>query len=363
MANKTTAKTVQPDDRAVAGLLRLQDERSPYVIELSTELLPRLLSDITAAEKSGFEIGGLLIGSFPKAAALTLRVHDFVLIERNPTDASRFSLTAEQRARLSTTRHNFIQQQTPVLGFFRSHLRQEHLSLSSDDRNLLSAEFRRAIHVALLIRAASPFSAAFFVPGPDGALPATPPIPALQFEAEALVRYVTNSPTKISAIEEPEQTSVDTHSASFPVGVQRRAEPLLANPLPVLASRLVANRRPWIFTVGASLLLLICLSLTAWDHATAHLFRNTAALNLTVDARSNLLEIHWNRHQRDIERAQRASLMIEDSGIRRRLTLTTAQIGYGTLAYQPRGKVVELTLSVPLSNAAELVQQVRWTDR
>jgi len=73
-------------------------------------------------------------------------------------------------------------------------LRPERLALSSEDRDLLATEFRRAVHVALLIEAEPPHPAAFLVPGSDGALQTGPPIPELQFSAGEIARFFPTPP-------------------------------------------------------------------------------------------------------------------------------------------------------------------------
>jgi hypothetical protein len=53
--------------------VRWSPYRSPYAIELKLELVPRLISEIEAAERLGIEVGGVLIGSFNDAPPATLR--------------------------------------------------------------------------------------------------------------------------------------------------------------------------------------------------------------------------------------------------------------------------------------------------
>ena len=63
-----------------------------------------------------------------------------------------------------------LDQQTSVLGFFRSDRRDGGLALSEEDRAFLKLEFRRAFHAALLISAVRPHTASFFVPEANGAI-------------------------------------------------------------------------------------------------------------------------------------------------------------------------------------------------
>ena len=83
---------------------RWEHDRSPYVIELSLEMVARLSRELSAAGRTGKEIGGLLIGSFPKSRRPTLRIDDYLVIPPAAADLVRYDLSAEQRAVLSTAR-------------------------------------------------------------------------------------------------------------------------------------------------------------------------------------------------------------------------------------------------------------------
>lgn len=337
-------------DTSNAGYLRLQHARSPYYIELSAELVPHLLTAIADGAQQNSEVGGLLIGSYPKAAALTLRIEDFVPIERRTGDGAPYNLTPEQRARLSTTRHRLIQKQTPVLGFFRSHLRPERLELSPEDRDLLATEFRRAVHVALVIEADAPHAAAFFVPGLDGALQSGPPLPEMQFSAAEIARFFPHSQQQ-AAIEAGPVHKMQS-AAGAPEGTVGKR-----------ASDLPQRLATWIYAAAAALVLLLCLSLTTWAPATARFLSGQATLRLSVAQNANMLEVHWNAKQRDLERTGKAILRIQDEAYEQQYVLTASEIRFGAVSYQPRSRHVAFSLAVPLPDSAELVQRVEWTRR
>ena len=304
-------------------LVHLRHVRAPYAIELSTEMVPRLLAAVTAGEAMGCEIGGLLIGSFPKAPTLTLRVEDFVLLERRENDEPQFTLSIEQRARLSTMRHNLLQQQRRVLGLFRSHLRKEKLVLSAADRELTAGEFGRAIHVTLLMQAEAPHTGAFFLPDAEGAMQAGPSLPEFQFRAEEIARLAPRSTSLVS-------------------------EPATGRPLLVLRATVA-----W-----AAVVLLLCLGLTVWAPLTMRAFFARGGLRLSVEPHGSMLELRWNRHQPDLSSSTSAILTIQDGGVERRLVLAPAQIREGRIAYRPAGDRVTFRLNVPLPDSAELVQVV-----
>src|SRR5271170_4016789 len=131
---------------------RWRDERSPLVLEIKIELVPRILSDLQAAEEMGLEGGGVLVGCFPKTVGPPLlRIEEFEAVGRRGGDGLPYILLAEQRQRFTAVRKKAATRELSAVGYFRSHLRTGAFELSAGDRDLMSAEFRNSIHVALLI--------------------------------------------------------------------------------------------------------------------------------------------------------------------------------------------------------------------
>lgn len=332
--------------RILNGYLRLGHDSSPYAIEVNTELLPRLIAEISAGARAGKEIGGLLVGSLPTAANITLRIEDFVVIGRRESDEARYNLTAEQRARLSTTRHELVERRTTVLGFFRSHMRKEGgLALSSNDRKLLTVEFGKAIYIALVIRAQSPYTAGFVIPDAEGALPPGSAPKELQFDAEEAGHFRQQAVLEVS----PSTPRVSR-------GIEEREAPPGRSSI-----RDLARRSSALLAVWATLVLLAGLLLTAWAPFTMNLFgAGEGGLRLKATARRDMLEIQWNQRQRDVERAGKAILDIEEGSSRRELKLTVSELRMGKVCYQRRGDRITVRMRVQLPESAELVQSVQW---
>ncbi|HEX6547013.1 MAG TPA: hypothetical protein VF023_11945 [Bryobacteraceae bacterium] len=168
--------------------LHLSKEGSPYVIELNTLVLPKLTADIAIGAQSKCEIGGLLLGTLPRSAGVTLRIEDYLLFEREQAKEARYVLSVEQRAGLSSKRHRLLERRTEVLGFFRSHIRRDALGLRAEDWKLLEIEFGKALHTALVIRTRPPYTGGFIFPDTER----TSRIPrAAQFQAEGLARMAS----------------------------------------------------------------------------------------------------------------------------------------------------------------------------
>lgn len=337
----TIRKEHGSEPHIVNGYFYLHPQDSSYAIQLNTALLSRLNAEIAIAARLGREIGGLLIGSFPKAAEITIRIDDFVLVDRRDGDEARYNLKPEQRARLSTTRHELIQKQNQVVGFFRSHLRREGLALSADDRKLLTTEFGKAIYTALLIRARRPHSAVFISPDADGALPAGPPRKGWKFDAEAVGL--------------PDARPLSPQPAERELPSQLHAESLSERAAPAPIRR----RAFWIISIAC--LVALGLALTVRAPFTANVFGwRRSSLDLRIVPQGNTLKVEWNRRQPDLSSAGGAVLSIEENGSARQLRLSPIELHAGKVSYRPQSKHVVVRMTLQLPDAAELVQTAAW---
>jgi hypothetical protein len=350
---------MQIDETSSRSYFRWQHERSPYAIELSVEMAARLLLEIHAAQRAGKETGGLLIGSFPKTKNLTLRIDDYFVIARSEADSSRYDLSAKERAVLSTTRHRLIDQQTPVLGFFRSdrrgdrhnhwgdQQRDQGLLLSAEDRSLLNLEFRRAIHVALLVSATEPHSAAFFVPDLNGDMQDGPPLSEFLFDPEDLAGLAAPLPQSAATSDAKTPNEVTT-GRNTPATRHRGVE-----------QRSIRWAKPWLWCLAATVIM-ACLFLTAWAPTTMRLFGKGQSLGLAINSRSHVLELRWNQHYPDLLRASAATLTVTDGAVQREWSLSSREMRLGSVAYQRHGARVSFALSLHLPDSMELVQSVTW---
>jgi hypothetical protein len=324
------------DEAVPLAYFRWEHDRSPYVIELSLEMVARLSRELSAAGRIGKEIGGLLIGSFAKSRRPTLRIDDYLVIPTAAADLVRYDLSTEQRAVLSTARRQLLEQQTTVLGFFRSDRRNGGLALSAEDRAFLKLEFRRAFHTALLISAVRPHTATFFVPEANGAIGAGPPLPEFPFDSVQLAPL---------AVTVAQVSAVPTDSGT---------EPALSQG----AEQNVISRHPWFWGAAAAIVALVCLFLTAWDPTTVRLFGAGQALDLSVTKHSQVLELRWNQRQADLLRANSGTVAITDGGLTRQWILSPSELRSGSIAYQPIGSGVRFTLTLHLPKFMDVAQSV-----
>jgi hypothetical protein len=277
---------------------------------------------------------------------VTLRVEDYVLIDRRATDSTRFILTPELGARVSSTRHRLIEKQTPVLGFFRSHLRSDPLVLSPEDRKFLNTEFRKALHIAFLIRAVEPRLGAFFVPGSDGVIPSGPALDEIRFDADEFDRLALQH--RLSGA-----TAMNDIPTDFAKGVKPSRHE--GRPHRNKAARWVLL--PSLGTAAA----LIILLLTAWAPTTADILLGRPQPRLTVARHdAGMLELRWNPKGRDLQKAESGTLTVRDGNAERRVRLKRFELTEGRIVYQHQSGSVQFTLALHLSDSADLVQTVSW---
>ncbi|MGA8029086.1 MAG: hypothetical protein WB992_18255, partial [Bryobacteraceae bacterium] len=117
--------------------VRWNPDRSPYAIELKLDLVSKIAGELAQAEKLGIEVGGVLIGTFPKAQLPTLRVEDLEIIPRRPEDGPVYMLDPSQHERFAEARWRAKANGKVPIGFWRSHIRPGPLRPSLADRSLL----------------------------------------------------------------------------------------------------------------------------------------------------------------------------------------------------------------------------------
>ncbi len=143
--------------------IRWSPDASPYAIELKLDLVGRIAKEISEPGTREIEVGGVLVGSFPRANVPTLRIEDIEMIPRRAEEGPIYMLDPVQHQRFAGARWRAKAQNKLVIGFFRSHIRPGPLRPSLADRSLLSGQFSQTAYALLLIQAREPRSAALFV--------------------------------------------------------------------------------------------------------------------------------------------------------------------------------------------------------
>lgn len=358
-ARDDESTTALPDGVPTLTYCRWADPPSTYVIELETGLADRLLANIPNRQSELEEFGGLLLGEYVKAAKPTLRIEDVVWIGHRTSDNPLFELTPDERIQLSSTRRKLITPTRTVLGFFRTHARPGPLVLSATDRELLEFEFRRAIHIALLIRANHLPTAAFFVQDEHRRMQANPACAEFRFDSRELSRF-TASAQPVRGTRAPHRAGQWPKSVS-----QRKTSPepgVAPDTTPASISRsLLPNRAILLPLVLSSIM--VCLLFTLWaPFAASVLFRNSQ-LRLSAIGNAGMVEIHWNTRLSGSERVKSATLVVEDGDLSREVRLSPAELRSGAAAYAPRASHVRFTLVLSFPDSLTITQSTDWIEK
>lgn len=355
----TTPPKTLSDDGQAPCYCRWADPQSPYVIELETGLADRLLAGIPDGQSELAEFGGLLIGEYAKAAKPTLRINDIVWISHQASENPRFELTPEERIQLSATRRKLITPTRTVLGFFRTHTRNSPLVLSATDLELLEREFRRAFHVALLIRANHAPTAAFFVQDERSRMQASPAHGEFRFDSRELLRRAQPRQAVSSTLApsprpqwpgsvSPRQTRPDAEGAwtTAPASIWRD----------------LRTYRPILLPLAVSCIAL-CLLFTLWAPVTASVLFSGPPLQLSATGNAEMVDVHWRIRFPDSEHVNSATLIVEDGGLRREIHLSPAELKSGAAAYAPLAGRVRFTLVLSFPNSMTVAQSTDWVGK
>lgn len=386
-----------PKEGQMLRYCRWADPKSPYVVELETEIADRLIESIPGPQSDQEEFGGLLIGEFAKAAKPTLRIDDFVWIGHQTSENPRFELTPEERIQLSSTRRRLITPTRTVLGFFRTHARLGPLSLSASDRELLEREFRRAIHIALVIRASNSPTAALFVQDERGHMPSHPAYAEFRFDSQELSRIAQSAQAARGASAlRPQLAPRQPEPAAGPLTKMQGLSPsaglarrngrshfwLTFNAFHRLGSTLRSldiadpmrlTRFAFIWRdirAGRSLLLplaiscvVLCLLFTLWAPITASVLFRGPQLRISANDRDGMVEVRWDTRRAESERPRSATLIVEDGDLSREIRLSPSELKAGAAAYAPLGDHMRFTLILSFPNSMTIAQSIDWVSK
>ena len=324
------AKQFEPQSVEEAPLyIRWGADRSSYAIELKLELVGKIRQELAAAQAAGVEIGGVLVGSLPTGYSSTLRIDDIEMIPRSPQDGATFMLDPSQEDRFAEVRWRARAKERTALGLFRSHKRPGHLRPSIADRTLLSAEFQNTVHALLLVGAAEPYTAAFFISA-DGQLP-----------PESSVREFRFDEFEFKALPELDAESQDQRPTQK---LKSKGGPGTVAALVVIALGVFALL--WYFNQSV-------VSLPS-------LAPRSQPLQLAVTGENRLLHITWNHLAKDLDHAAGATLIIRSNSGVREIKLGADELRLGAVDCEVNSPHVEMTLALNKPGSVSISQSVIW---
>jgi len=353
---------------------RWRDERSLLIVEIKIELVPRMLADLQAAEEMGMEGGGLLVGCFPKTAGPPLlRIEEFETVGRRGGDGLPYILLAEQRQRFTTVRKKAATRELSALGYFRSHLRTGAFELSVGDRDLMAAEFRNSIHVALLIAkdqsgAANAEKArhlATYFVSVNGIIQNRVDPMTFPFEEEDLLQLAIaqpKPPAESRPVRAPRQAPAGMEpDAAAPASVPQvvREEPWVPRP----RARTGGGLRGFAW-VSVGLLAVLTLLFVVWGWQ-GQGSSSPTRLELSVVTQESgtlgnqSLHVTWNRGSLLLANATKAVLTISDRASHQTIEefeLAPSDLKAGNVKVEMAGRPVEISLVLWMADATRVTQ-------
>ena len=335
MASPSVARLAQDSTRYI----RWPSGNANYLVELNSDVIHELNSEVAAAEKSGIEIGGLLLGSLEPSPIPTLRVESLEIIAPGPEDGPLYLLSPQQQEEFAAASQRATARVGVPVGFFRSHLRSGPLALSLADKGFLWKQFRSATYLALLIEAREPHKAHLSV-WKSGQVAFQSPLPAFPFDDER-----PESPDFVTEAVNPSPETFSSTVLEPPVPKQGRT---MSPDLLVLCS-----------------VFLFALGIVLWPVWQATFGGPWAPLSpdhiaLSVQQQGPDLRVTWDKKMPEISRAEGATLTILDGSRRSELRLGKDDLKFGSVVYPYASRKVETSLALNMGNTGSLTQSATW---
>jgi hypothetical protein len=310
--------------------VRWSPEHSRFAIELKLELVGKLSAALEASEKFDVEIGGVLVGAVLGGRVPSVRIEAVEMIPRGTENGGIYIPGPDHLTRFAEIRKAARAQHRTALGFFRSHCRPGPLKPSLADRSLLDTEFKNPVNLLLLVQAAAPHAAAFFV-AEHGAWP-----------EDAAVREFRLNEDEFKALPEVQAEGAGALAEAPGRAYSARNWYIGA----ALAGLLVVLGGLWLTSGGGAM--------PDWLAMRSH------RLDLKVTPSDHLLRISWNHETRQIGPASTGSVVIVDGSSRREIKLGADELKMGAVEYDGAGRRVEITMNVNTPGTPELSESANW---
>lgn len=322
--------------------VRWNPDRSPYAVELRLDLVTEISNELAGAEKSGWEIGGVLVGSFPNAYSPTLRIDEVEIIPRGADEGAIYVLDPNQHDCFAEIRARARMRQRDAVGFFRTHLRPGLLRPSLADRSLFSREFRESLYAVLLIEGREPHSATFFLAS-NGHLSGEPSVRNFRFDEREFRALPEVQPDAAAAAAGPDSLSRPRSRSKANLHDAK----VYASVAALCAIAVFACILMWSFSRQAPL---------------PHILGEANPIDLSVaDSGSGLLRITWDHTSHELDRASGARVVITDGVSRREIQLGADELRLGAIEYERSGSPVEVSMRVNTPGSAASNQTAYWT--
>ena len=343
------------------------DGSRQFAIHLRPDVIGRLGIEAGMAFKKvprrGLEIGGVLLGRVDTAEdTTTFWVEGFQPVGSEHRSGPSYLLSESD---LSHLRQEVEKSESQSIGIFRSHTRSEQLAVAPADAEMFERCFDAESALFLLLGPA-PGLAAFFV-RTEGNWRRVHEL-ALASSLAALVKLQQgrpSAPAKPTAPPQVIQSAPPMPSAVRPLDPSAKDHALTAWEQSIDRQR-VNRRQPsgfipkqeraasharWDWWVAAAITFLV---VGATASSFSYSLRRSAApnpqapqaLHLSVQPAGTSLRLQWDPNAAPVRGAARAILHVQDGPLQSDRDLASAELGAGSLAYQPKNADVTFRLDV-----------------
>ncbi len=287
-------------------------------------LISRLKIELEQAEQARVELGGTFMGSFPTPDSPTLLLDDLVFVPPSTLSSRHEYSLAPPQLRLLT---EISPRGRPVVGFFRSHLRDAPIAPSTLDWQILQELFAEGVYAFLLIDGRHPRQGRFYLAN-GGRLPESPSTSAFPIDERAF-----------RALPEVADEAPSEHGNDS----QRKELSL-----------------PWVGIASIAILLFL-IGLWTFENTLRQLLRPASNLiGLNVLSVESTLKITWDHSAPVLSKALAANLVISDGRNLRQLRLDTDDLRLGQVIYQRTGTKVYVALQLDTPGVQLPPQTYDW---
>ena len=340
---------------SVGSYIHWYSERSLYAVELKAGLVRQINEQIAAAQDLGVETCGVLVGTFPRASELTVRIDRIIPIERRTDDGTDFVLSGQQRERFRAAVRDANTRETPAVGFLRSQ-RGGSLALSDEDRRLSSEEFKNSVHVILMVGAELPRLAAIYV-SRGWQSPPELAVPEFGFNVDELrsTGVTVHPATALTTVHEEALAPRDVEELPSEPPAWHGVGDLRWGLLAVIAVLLVLGA----FTAG-----FVIRPLLPGSKLERQLPRSDVKLHLGVTSGADkVLQITWDHRSPVIYEARYGMLEVSDGLQTRQIRLTREELTTGSVSYERVNDNLLITLILSMPDGTTVSQACSWPVR
>ncbi|MDX2269777.1 MAG: hypothetical protein NW208_16875 [Bryobacter sp.] len=341
--------------------------------DLIDKLSMEIMRGFSLVPKRGAEVGGILLGTVEIGEKVVIRVEDYEAVSCDYLRGPSYLLSPAEEARFAETIERYesaSERRLYVVGLFRSHTRDNELSLADEDVALFRNYAKDPANIFLLVRpyATKASIGALFLEE-DGELQRGPSWKEFPFRRRDL-----GGIPNIKSAAEPEASIAERQSAKDAVDLREWSERVQRitqrepgpTALPAEDSPSQRFRRKWILVPLSFVFLLVgviagfqaALVLNRAD--TDDLAYRSLGFAMGATRDGNAIFLRWDPNAAAIRFGRRAALTIEDGDFKRTVQLDAVQLQNGAATYRSANAGVVFRLEVETQRGSKVTESVQY---